>query len=104
MRPHITATLQATLGAIKAVSPQSTVVTTLSEPATRDRAAAIDQVINNLFASEINETHHSDRNLVWWRADGGIRVAFRVPKSTSDWNGQYDAIGSWAIGFAPHVR
>lgn len=96
-----TATLQATLGAIKAVSPQSTVVTTLSEPATRDRAAAIDQVINNLFASEINETHHSDRNLVWWRADGGIRVAFRVPKSTSDWNGQYDAVGSWAIGFAP---
>ena len=95
------AALQAALGAIKTVSPQATVITKLSEPGTRERASAIDQVISKLFSSKVGETHRSDRNLVQWTAEGGVRVALRVPRSTSDWDGPLQEVGYWTIGFAP---
>lgn len=95
-----TAILQASLAAIKTVSPQATVVTRLSEPGTRERAAAIDQVISKLFSTKIGETHRSDRVLTQWRQDGVITLALNIPDSAVDWDASLKRVGHWTIGFA----
>lgn len=94
------AALQAALAGIKAVSPQASVVTKLSEPGTRERAAAIDQVISKLFSSRVGETHRSDRSIAAWQDSRALRLILRIPKDTADWDGDLHEVGTWRLRFA----
>lgn len=91
--------LQVALGAIKIMSPQATVITTLSAPATRDKANAIDQVISKLFSSRLVERHASDRSLARWSPTGGLNIKLNIPLRGADWNGDVGTVGGWTISF-----
>ena len=92
-------TLQAALSGIRAVAPEVTVVTTLSNAGTKDKANAIDAAISKIFSNSISERHVSDRELEKWRTSGGMEITVNAPRKDADWNGSLGRLGVWTIAF-----
>jgi hypothetical protein len=98
------AAVQVALGVARATSQPASVITSLTEQATKDRARAIDDAISKLFASGITEEHWTDRDLRLWSVGEdnrllGVRVDFRIPSDEQDWNSTPSPIGTWVISF-----
>ncbi len=91
--------LQLTLAAIKAVAPETGLITKLSAATAKDKAKALDGALSKLFSVELTERHTSDRQLAKWLPEGGLNVVLSVPTAEGDWNGALASIGGWSIGF-----
>jgi len=64
---NISATaLQVAVAGIQQVSPEAKVLTTLTAPASKEKAIAIDNAISKLFAQGIQEKHSDDRDFNNW--------------------------------------
>ncbi|WP_426201429.1 hypothetical protein [Pseudomonas sp. TWP3-1] len=98
------AAVQVALGVARASAGSASVITRLSEQATRDKARAIDDAISRLFSSGVTEEHWTDRDLRFWRAGNnnapqGVKVSFHIPNDTTDWNSAPSPVGNWIITF-----
>jgi len=98
------AAVQVALGVARASAGPASVITRLSEQATKDKARAIDDAISRLFSSGVTEEHWTDRDLRFWRvtsnnAPQGVKVSFSIPDDTTDWNSKSSPVGSWIITF-----
>ena len=84
------------------VSPESAVVTTLTQQSTKDVAAAIDQAVSRLFTTSIDEEHLLDEDIGRWPPDGGATVELRIPGVEGDWTSAPadKSVGTWTIRFA----
>lgn len=91
--------LQLTLAAIKAVAPETGLITKLSSATAKDKAKALDSALSKLFSVELTERHTSDRQFAKWQPDGGLNVVLSIPKAEGDWNGTLASIGGWSVGF-----
>ncbi len=91
------AIIQTAQTVIKAVAPQSAVVTTLSAQATKDAATAIDGAINKLLARSIDEEPWIDNDIRRWGA--GVSVTFSIPFQEGAWDQAYGHVGTWTITF-----
>jgi hypothetical protein len=103
--------LQVVFGVANAVSPGSTVATTLTSQASKDRATALDSAISKLFGTDVKEEHTTTPDFkLWNESDGqpnGINVTLNIPshESWSDSENKKDAeheknkIGVWTITF-----
>jgi len=98
------AAVQVALGVARASAGSATVITKLSEQATRDKARAIDEAISRLFSSGVTEEHWTDRDLRFWRVGShntpqGVKVSFNIPSDTNDWASKPLPVGSWIVTF-----
>lgn len=91
--------LQLTLAAIKAVAPETGLITKLSSATAKDKAKALDGALSKLFSVELTERHTSDRQFSKWQPAGGLNVVVSIPTAEGDWNGTLASIGGWSIGF-----
>jgi post-segregation antitoxin (ccd killing protein) len=95
--------LQAALTIARATGTAASVVTQLSEQATKERARAIDNVVSKLFSSGIQEEHVSDRDLRLWQSDNGkpvgVAVEFAVPSEEGNWKSTPNKVGKWTFSF-----
>jgi len=97
------AALQVALGIAKLADPEAPVVTTLTEKKSREQARAVDDAISQLFSSGLSEEHWTDRDLRLWSVDGrrprGVKVTFRIPTDSNDWNSSAAEVGTWTVSF-----
>jgi hypothetical protein len=93
--------IQAAEGVAKAVAPESTVVTTLSSQASRDKATALDNAINTLMSKQLDEEQLIDNDVRRWGR--GVLISFRIPppNSESSWSHSenFRTVGSWRVQF-----
>jgi hypothetical protein len=84
------------------VSPESAVVTTLTQQSTKDVAATIDKAIGRLFTTSIDEEHLLDQDIGRWPPGGGATVALNIPGAEGDWSSASadKPVGTWTIRFA----
>jgi hypothetical protein len=94
------AALGVALGAIQAVSPTASVVTSLSANSTRTRAQAIDTALTSLFSRKLSEGHAHDPDLAHWDGRPVLRLKFRVPTKSDDWTDGLRLMGIWDIGLS----
>lgn len=92
--------LQVAVAAIQQMSPEAKLLTTLTAPASKEKAQVIDNVIGKLFTKGIQEQHSDDRDFKRWSADGGWKVHLKIPTSEKDWNQDLRNVGEWTISFA----
>jgi len=92
--------LQVALGVAKAVAPEASVVTSLSQQSTKDKSRAIDDAIGKLFGSGMAEEHWTDRDIRYWTTAKGAKVVLRIPASESGWDSKDPrTIGTWLLTF-----
>ena len=92
--------LQLAQNAARAAAPQSAVVTTLTEQQTRNVANSIDNAVNQLFSSSLNEGQWLDNDIRRW--DSGVVLTFSIPKSEGRLKKDKDAyqiVGRWYVSF-----
>lgn len=92
--------LQVAVAGLQQVSPEARILTTLTTPASREKAQAIDNIIGKLFNKGIQEQHSDDRDFKRWSPNGGWKVSLNIPKSENDWNEDLQSVGDWTISFA----
>lgn len=90
--------LDIVVNSIQILAPEAGVLTKLSTQASRDKSQAIDSAISRLFSNGINEEQLVQRDLRKWRADGGIKVTFKLP-SEKDQNADEGVVSTWRITF-----
>jgi hypothetical protein len=95
--------LQVALNVAQTVSPEASVITTLSSQASKAKADAIDNAISKLFNKGIEERHKTDRDLRLWNNDhNGATLSVKIPINESNWSQDseklYD-VGEWNISF-----
>lgn len=91
--------LESVLAGIQSVSPDSGVLTRLSAQSVKDKSTAVDVAIGKLFSNGLTEEHVSHRDLRNWNVDGGIRIAFAMPKESDDWDKPAGEVGVWDVSF-----
>lgn len=89
--------LQLAQNAARAASPQSAVVTSLTEQRTRDVAASIDSAVNQLFTNSLSEAQWLDNDIRRW--SNGVMVSFRMPADEGDWRHPDQIVGNWFVTF-----
>ena len=86
----------------KLVSPESAVITTLSQQSNKNAAAAVDQAISRLFSTSVDEEHVADDDIGrWGNGTKGVGVKLTIPSTDGGWTdtvGTYP-VGSWTIRF-----
>ena len=97
-----------------AVSPQSKVITTLSQQATKNLSDAVDNAVSQLFGMSLDEEQWSDRDIRYWGRKQGVTITLRIPRSEDQWQGPESGkdwsgkspdgdslytIGTWTIMF-----
>jgi len=94
--------LAVVLGVAQVVSPESSVITTLSSQANKTKAEAVDAAISKLFSKGIDEQHPTDRDLRLWDSNPskGAVLSVKIPKSEADWESSDTySVGDWIVTF-----
>ncbi len=87
-------------GAIKLVSPQAAVLSTLSAATTQNLATALDKAVDQLFSKSIEEEPSGDRDIRTWQPGEGISVQLVIPAEEGDWTGRpVNNVGTWTVTF-----
>ena len=91
-------TLNLIQGVASFLTPTSAVLTTLTAQNTRNVATAIDQSLNQLLATTIDEEQWTDVDI---RHGYRVSVTFKVPSPENSWSTPPNAtVGHWTIDFA----
>lgn len=91
--------VQIALNVARAVAPEASVITTLTQQATKNKAEAIDKVVSDLYGTGITETHWSDLDLRQWREGQGADITLMMPLGEGNWEGSAGLLGTWTITF-----
>jgi len=94
--------LQVALGVAQIVSPETSVITTLTSQANKTKAEAIDSAISKIFTKGLEEQHWTDRDLRLWDSDmtRGAVLSVEIPKSETDWESKETyLVGDWILSF-----
>jgi hypothetical protein len=86
-------------GGMQLVSPEAKVLTTLTLPATKHKAQAIDNIISRLFTKGIKEKHSEDRDLKQLNPHGGWKIILMVPENEKEWTKNLKKVGEWIVSF-----
>ncbi len=103
---NIAGILETAQSVAKAVAPQSAVMTTLTQSATKDLANALDKTISQLLATSIDEEQWYDDDIRYWHpldraAPTGVAVTFQIPASEGSWTDTpVLTVGRWSVSFA----
>lgn len=95
------AAIQAAQGVATVLAPESAVLTTLSSPANKEKAAALDKAINSVLSRQLDEEQWLDNDVRRWGA--GAKVTFSIPPSGNEsaWGDSphFQKLGSWVVKF-----
>lgn len=92
--------LQVAITAIRQISPEAKILTTLTEQSSKDTARAIDEAIGKLFGSSIMEEHIYDQALRKWQSEGGVSISLYIPKQEGNFSDASKCnVGKWIVNF-----
>jgi hypothetical protein len=88
--------LSVTQSAIRLVAPQAAVLTTLSKQSSKDKATAVDEAINKLFSTNLDEEQWADNHILFWGK--GASITFSIPYPEGNLVKPV-RIGKWTVAF-----
>jgi hypothetical protein len=89
------------LNLAKDLSPQSKVVTTLSQASIQKQADALDAAISKLLGKSMDEARLTDTDVRYMDNGLAVRIDAKIPPNENSFRigGQEISVGSWVIGF-----
>lgn len=93
--------IEAAQGIANTLAPEASVVTALNSQTAKDKAVALDKVINSVLARQLDEEQWVDNDVRRWGK--GVMVTFLIPPPDHEtaWNDTADfrQVGTWTLAF-----